>query len=83
MQLTDSAGEITQEYDYDAFGVEKDADIADANPFRYCGEYFDAETGAYYLRARYYTPTLGRFMSEDTHWNPSNTVYGEKIEIRY
>ena len=63
--MTDSAGEITQEYEYDAFGVEKDADTADANPFRYCGEYFDAETGAYYLRARYYTPTLGRFTSED------------------
>ena len=65
VQLTDSAGEITQEYEYDAFGVEKDADTADANPFRYCGEYFDADTGAYYLRARYYFPALGRFTSED------------------
>ncbi len=65
VQLADSAGAVTQEYDYDAFGVEKDADTADANPFRYCGEYFDADTGTYYLRARYYAPALGRFTSED------------------
>ena len=37
----------------------------DTNPFRYCGEYFDIETGFIYLRARYYDPTLGRFISED------------------
>ena len=36
------------------------------NPYRYCGEYFDNETGYVYLRARYYAPTLGRFISEDT-----------------
>ena len=65
VQLADSAGVITQEYDYDAFGVEKNADTADANSFRYCGEYFDAETDTYYLRARYYAPELGRFTSED------------------
>ena len=37
----------------------------DANPWRYCGEYFDKETGTYYLRARYYNPANGRFSSED------------------
>ncbi|MBQ1554791.1 MAG: hypothetical protein IIZ68_04970 [Clostridia bacterium] len=39
---------------------------ADPNPFRYCGEYFDVESGAYYLRARYYGPSIGRFTQEDT-----------------
>ena len=38
---------------------------ADTNPFRYCGEYFDEETGFVYLRARYYSPDIGRFVSED------------------
>ena len=32
---------------------------------RYCGEYYDAETGLIYLRARYYDPSIGRFISED------------------
>ena len=38
---------------------------ADTNPFRYCGEYFDEETGFVYLRARYYSPDTGRFVSEN------------------
>jgi RHS repeat-associated protein len=32
----------------------------------YCGEYYDEETGTYYLRARYYAPRLGRFTQEDS-----------------
>lgn len=35
------------------------------NPFRYCGEYFDKETGSIYLRARYYDPATSRMLSED------------------
>jgi RHS repeat-associated protein len=34
-------------------------------PFRYAGRRFDAETGLYYYRARYYSPTLGRFLQTD------------------
>jgi len=64
VQLTNSSGTVTKTYNYDAFGVEKNPDNNDANPFRYCGEYFDVETGTYYLRARYYNPTVGRFLAE-------------------
>jgi RHS repeat-associated protein len=65
VQLTSSGGVILWEYDYDAFGVERNPDPADTNPWRYCGEYFDKETGSIYLRARYYNPVLGRFRTED------------------
>ncbi|MCD7811589.1 MAG: DUF6531 domain-containing protein [Ruminococcus sp.] len=64
--LTDADGAVTKSYTYDAFGVEKNIDDADANVFRYCGEYYDAETGTVYLRARYYDPTIGRFISRDS-----------------
>ena len=47
--LADSTGASTRAYDYDAFGVVKDPDPLDENPFRYCGEYFDRETETYYL----------------------------------
>lgn len=67
VQLTNSQGNVVQEYDYDAFGNEISPDAEDTNPFRYCGEYFDKETGLYYLRARYYSPALGRFTQEDTY----------------
>ena len=50
---------------HDAFGNEKDRVGSDPNPFRYCGEYFDVESGSYYLRARYYDPSIGRFTQED------------------
>ena len=78
VQRTDSTGAVTKAYTYDAFGVEQDPDSSDQNPFRYCGEYFDKETGTYYLRARYYSPETGRFTQEDTHWSPSNRLYGDE-----
>ena len=52
-------------YHYDAFGNEQNANPTDANIFRYCGEYWDKETETYYLRARYYAPRTGRFVTED------------------
>ncbi len=63
-RLTNSAGTITGNYQYDAFGNQENS-ADDSNPFRYCGEYFDSEMGSYYLRARNYTPALGRFTQED------------------
>jgi RHS repeat-associated protein len=65
VQRADGSGAVTKAYVYDAFGVESDIDENDTNPFRYCAEYFDQETGSIYLRARYYDPTVGGFMSED------------------
>jgi RHS repeat-associated protein len=65
VQLTDEYGNIARTYDYDAFGVEREPDEDDTNLFRYCGEYWDAETSTYYLRARNYDPSTGRFTSED------------------
>ena len=52
-------------YHYDAFGNEQNANPTDTNPFRYCGEMLDKETTTYYLRARYYAPSTGRFVTED------------------
>ena len=64
-------------YAYDAFGNETAPDADDTNPFRYCGEYYDRETGTYYLRARYYAPAIGRFTQQDTHWTNANRIYGD------
>ena len=74
--VSDSSA-VTHKYDYDALGVEKNPDPLDANPFRYCGEYYDGETKTYYLRARYYDPNIGRFTQQDTHWNTANSIYGD------
>ena len=60
-----SSGTALKSYEYDAFGEEVDPSASDTNPFRYAGQYFDSETGTYYLRARYYSPALGRFTQQD------------------
>ena len=68
VQRTDGNGNIVWNYAYDAFGNQKEtvnSGTEPYNPFRYTGEYFDAETGFIYLRARYMDPQTGRFISED------------------
>lgn len=63
--LSDSDGNIFAEYVYDAWGSlvtintadENNAEqlaLANANPLRYRGYYYDNETGYYYLQSRYY-----------------------------
>ena len=66
VNLTDADGAVTKTYHYDAFGVELDPTTGDVNVFRYCGEYFDTETGTVYLRARYYQAAIGRFTQRDS-----------------
>lgn len=63
--LFDDDGTITKRYEYDAFGNELTPDESDRNPYRYCAEYFDIESGTIYLRARYYSPNHGRFTQRD------------------
>ena len=63
--LVNASGTLTKTYEYDAFGNEINKSATDTNPFRYCGEYYDTETDNIYLRHRYYSPSLGRFTTED------------------
>ena len=60
-----SGTERAATYDYDAFGNTLIEEGEINNPIRYSGEYLDEETGLIYLRARYYDPSVGRFISED------------------
>ena len=71
VQLTNVDGKIIKTYEYDSFGNEVNLDKKDDNPFRYCGEYYDKETEEIYLRARYYQPTVGRFLTRDTYTGES------------
>gem|GEM_PF-4334197 len=65
ISLTNSSGTVTKTYTYNAFGEEQNIDNLDANPFRYCGEYFDKVSGTLYFRARNYNASIGRFTQED------------------
>jgi len=61
--LTDMDGTVTDSYRYDAYGMLLEQSGNTKNLYLYRGEQFDAETDAYYLRARSYQPATGRFFS--------------------
>jgi RHS repeat-associated protein len=63
--LTDSSGTVTDSYEYDAFGNSFTVSGSTPNNYLYRGEQWDADLGLYYLRARYYNPLTGRFLSRD------------------
>ncbi|MCJ7831029.1 MAG: RHS repeat-associated core domain-containing protein, partial [Dehalococcoidia bacterium] len=59
---------MTATYQYDAFGAVKTKTGDGDTAYRFTGELQDAESGMYYLRARYYDPALGRFLGRDLLW---------------
>ena len=70
-------------YSYDPYGkpttVEPDTTndaLAAANPLRYRGYVYDAETGLYYLQSRYYDPTTGRFINADGYASTGQGIIG-------
>ncbi|MBX7237433.1 MAG: right-handed parallel beta-helix repeat-containing protein [Caldilineales bacterium] len=66
--LTNGAGVLVASYRYDPWGnliATGGSNPALTNPFRFAGREWDADSGLYYLRARYYDPDLGRFISRD------------------
>ncbi|MFC6549102.1 RHS repeat-associated core domain-containing protein [Cohnella cellulosilytica] len=66
-------GTVENQYDYDSFGNPTLTIEIYSSSIRYAGEFFDAEVGFYYLRARYYDPYIGRFISEDSYWGENES----------
>jgi RHS repeat-associated protein len=62
--ITDATGALTAIYRTDEWGTPTTTTGSSTQPFRFTGEPRDA-TGLTFLRARYYDPSLGRFMSRD------------------
>ena len=65
--LADRAGHLTDTYDYSPYGELRKHSGTSDNAFLFTGEQYDPEAGLYYLRARYYSPELSRFLSRDTY----------------
>jgi len=63
-QLLDTTGQIATNYAYDPFGVPVVGGDA-SNPYQFTGEAWDVEVELLYLRARYYQPEVGRFVTKD------------------
>jgi len=62
--LADSTGTIQTQYTFDPFGKTTPSGASTTNSFAYTGRELDP-TGLYFNRARYYHPTIQRFIAED------------------
>jgi RHS repeat-associated protein len=70
--LTDSSGNVTDTYDYDAFGNEIHSTGTTPNNYLFAGEQYDPDLNLYYNRARYLNTSTGRFWSMDTYEGDDN-----------
>ena len=69
VQIIDEGGVLQAEYVYSPWGeiISAEGDLAEVNPLRYRGYYYDSETGFYYLQSRYYDPENHRFINADSY----------------
>ena len=69
VQIIDANGVMQAEYIYSPWGeiISAEGDLAEINPLRYRGYYYDSETGFYYLQSRYYDPENHRFINADSY----------------
>ncbi len=80
--ILSNTGELVVSYSYDAWGnpLSTSGTMADTlgthNPLRYRGYIYDAETGLYYLKSRYYDPQMGRFINADVFASTGQGVLG-------
>ena len=74
--MTDQSARPVLTYTYNDWGRGTPSTTAVVNPFQYDGQYTDVETGVQYLRARYYDPSTGQFLSRDPLAALTGSAYG-------
>lgn len=81
--IVDANGNITHKYQYDEYGKVTQKEEDDYNPFQYVGKYgvMYLTDHQYYMRARHYDPTIGRFLSEDPIWSTNLYPYADNNPI--
>ncbi|MEY8742793.1 DNRLRE domain-containing protein [Bacillales bacterium AN1005] len=69
VSIVDNKGTEVGSYTYDSYGniLSENGSIAKENNVRYASYYYDSETKHYYLKARYFDPKNGNFLSLDPH----------------
>ena len=78
MGLVDTSGNSVASYTYDPYGKLRTAtgELADKNPLRYRGYYYDSESSLYYLQSRYYDPATRRFVNADSYASTGQGIVG-------
>ena len=78
VSLLDASGNAVASYAYDPYGkiLSAEGTMAETNPLRYRGYYYDTETGLYYLQSRYYDPATCRFINADGYASTGQGITG-------
>jgi RHS repeat-associated protein len=81
--FTDAKGILQGAYAYDAWGntVLSVTDVGTRNKFRFTGQALDPGTGLYFLRARYYDSSVGRFINKDPLATPNRYSYSSNNPV--
>lgn len=81
LKVITATGTEAATYTYDAWGrvLTSTGDLADINPLRYRGYYYDTETGLYYLQSRYYDPEVSRFINPDAYASTGQGILGTNM----
>ena len=81
LKVITATGTEAATYTYDAWGklLTSTGDLADVNPLRYRGYFYDTETGLYYLQSRYYDPEVGRFITTDAFASTGQGIIGTNM----
>jgi RHS repeat-associated protein len=79
--ITNAVGDIIARYDYDAFGNIKSQTGSASHSLKFTGEQNDPESGLVYLRARYYDPSIGRFVTKDSYMGQGTTPLSQNRYI--
>ena len=81
MGLVDTSGNSVASYTYDPYGklLTATGELADKNPLRYRGYYYDSESGLYYLQSRYYDPATRRFVNADSYSSTGQGLIGHNM----
>ena len=80
VKLIQANGHVVAQYTYDAWGnVSSSGRLAEINPLRYRGYYYDNETGFYYLQSRYYDPANRRFINADSYQSTGQGFVGTNM----
>ena len=76
LKVISATGTEAAAYSYDAWGklLTSAGDLAEVNPLRYRGYFYDTETGLYYLKSRYYDPEVSRFINPDAFVSSGTSV---------
>lgn len=90
VEVVDSTGKISNWYAYDPFGQIEGSSVELLNSYTFTSSVRDHVTGLYFMGARVYNASSGRFLTQDTHkgspwmpWTQNLYVYVANNPVNY